>query len=299
MSFFDRQGIPKELLEVEGIEEYSEDECSSESASNSSGDESPDTSSECDIESDVEDDTEVDSEDNSEDDIDEELERDITVLIDYSLISLNGNTSTSFTMHRLVQLTVRIWLKANGQDERWKRFFIQKLNLIFPTGGEYEYWDTCRSLFPHVKAAALNRPKSEDAILRLAALLQNGSLFALNCCNVLSAQEMASISRNQRLKILGAEAEDTMMSTWILARAYQDRGKWEEAEQLGLQLLEMTKAKLDVDHSTTLLLATRLAMIYRDQGRLEESEQLEMQVFETRKLKLGTDHPDTLIIQTH
>jgi hypothetical protein len=32
-----------------------------------------------------------------------------------------------FTMHRLVQLTVRTWLKTYGQEEEWKERFIENL----------------------------------------------------------------------------------------------------------------------------------------------------------------------------
>ena len=40
-------------------------------------------------------------------------------------------------MHRLVQLTTRVWLKTYGQIEQWKERFINNLYYKFPTG-EYK-----------------------------------------------------------------------------------------------------------------------------------------------------------------
>ncbi|KAF7515022.1 hypothetical protein PCG10_004064, partial [Penicillium crustosum] len=71
-------------------------------------------------------------------------------------------------------------------------------------------------------------------------------------------------------------------------------GRWEEAEQLQVQVMETSKTKLGVDHPSTLTSMANLASTYSNQGRWEEAEQLEIQVMETRKTKLGVDHPDTL-----
>jgi hypothetical protein len=43
---------------------------------------------------------------------------------------------------------------------------------------------------------------------------------------------MAAMSRKQRMKIGGAEDEDTLDSTAILVVTYQREGRWEEAELL-------------------------------------------------------------------
>ncbi|KAJ5540812.1 hypothetical protein N7494_005888 [Penicillium frequentans] len=50
----------------------------------------------------------------SSSDADQRFKDDITTLCDYSLISI-GEHTTVLTIHRLVQLTVRVWLKTHDQ----------------------------------------------------------------------------------------------------------------------------------------------------------------------------------------
>ncbi|KAJ5202881.1 hypothetical protein N7449_004960 [Penicillium cf. viridicatum] len=272
MSFFDRQGIPEDLLRVQGMEENH--------GTSGSPEEIVDRSSEEDTDS------------SSEDDLDDDFENDINTLKDYSFIAIS-ESSMMFTMHRLVQLTVRTWLKAYGQDEERKERFIRNLHAEFPTG-EYENWERCRSLFPHVKSAISNRPKSTDSLRNWAGLLYRGAWYAQECGNMSDSREMAYMSRKERMKISGAEDEDTLNSTAMLAEAYRLEGRWEEAEKLEVQVVETRKTKLGVDHPSTLSGMANLASTYSNQGRWEEAEQLEVQVMETSKTKLGVDHPDTL-----
>ncbi|KAJ6012580.1 hypothetical protein N7522_002935 [Penicillium canescens] len=62
--------------------------------------------------------------------------------------------------------------------------------------------------------------------------------------NIAYARGMASKSKKQRVKLLGAENEEALMSTAMLARAYSLEGRWEEAEQLQVLVMEASKAKL-------------------------------------------------------
>src|SRR4051812_789534 len=123
MSFFDWQGIPEDLLRVQDIDKNQEHFDFPQDVGNRSSDEDTDCS--------------------SEPDVDDGFESDIAILRDYSFIS-SGEDSMVFTMHRLVQLTVRAWLKTYGQEEEWKERFIKNLYGEFPTG-QYENWERCRS----------------------------------------------------------------------------------------------------------------------------------------------------------
>ncbi|KAJ5493775.1 hypothetical protein N7463_009862 [Penicillium fimorum] len=272
MSFFDRQGIPEELLRVQSIDENHGASGSPKEIVDSSSEEDTDSS--------------------SEDDLDDDFETDINTLKDYSFIAIS-ESSMIFTMHRLVQLTVRTWLKTHGQDEERKERFISNLYAKFPTG-EYGNWERCRSLFPHVKSAISNRPKSTDSRQNWATLLYRGAWYAGAYGNISDSREMAYLSRKERMKINGAEDEKTLDSTAILAQGFRLEGRWKEAEQLEVQVMETRMTKLGVDHPSTLTSMANLASTYRNQGRWEEAEQLEVQVMETRMTKLGVDHPSTL-----
>ena len=52
-------------------------------------------------------------------------------------------------------------------------------------------------------------------------------------------------------KLLGAEHPDTLLSMGNLASTYSNQGKWNEAEQLEVQVLDMQKNVLGVEHQTS------------------------------------------------
>ncbi|CAN9326707.1 unnamed protein product, partial [Alternaria alternata] len=74
---------------------------------------------------------------------------------------------------------------------------------------------------------------------------------------------------------------------------YND-GRYEEAEELDVQVLETRKRVLSDEHPHTLTGMANLASTYRNQGRWKEAEELEIQVLQTRKRVLSDEHPHTL-----
>lgn len=266
MSFFDRQGIPESIVRVQPSQDIK-------------------------IPSEIS--YQQDQENGSEFGIDLQFENDIGTLSDYSFISVVEHGKL-FTMHRLVQLTVRTWLKTHGQLEQWKETFINNLYTNFPTG-EYENWAKCRSLFPHVKSAVSQQPESRESLQHWATLLYRGAWYAWQSGKIACVREMASNSRKQRVKLLGAEDNEALDSTAMLATAYWLEGHWEEAEKLQVQVMEIRKTKLGEVHPDTLTSMAELALTYRRQGRWQQAEILEVQLMETRKTKLGEDHPATLM----
>ncbi|CAG8093494.1 unnamed protein product [Penicillium salamii] len=272
MSFFDRQGISEDLLRFH--DKAQNDDSNLQQIA---------------IEYNVE-----DTDSTSESNMDQNFEDDIATLRAFSFISINRD-STVFTMHRLVQLTVRAWLKSkpDGQLERWKEKYITILWQRFPTG-KYENWPQCQPLFPHVKLAMSQRPESYEFLSKWATLLYNGAWYAQTIGHIKELRDMASESRNQRSSMFGLDSEQTLESSVMVAEACRLEGQWEQAEQLQVQVMEAYKTKLGADHPHTLTSIGNLASTFSSQGRLEEAEQLEVQVMETCKAKLGVDHPSTL-----
>lgn len=64
------------------------------------------------------------------------------------------------------------------------------------------------------------------------------------------------------MNLLGAENEEALTSSTMLARAYLLEGRWEEAAQLKVQVLETRKTKLGVDHSSTLISIANLTTTF-------------------------------------
>ncbi|KAF8541462.1 hypothetical protein BDD12DRAFT_829275 [Trichophaea hybrida] len=79
-----------------------------------------------------------------------------------------------------------------------------------------------------------------------------------------------------------------------LASTYSGQGKFGEAEQLEVQVIEVRKRVLGAEHPGTLKSMGNLASTYSGQGKFGEAEQLEVQVIEVGKRVLGSEHPDTL-----
>jgi len=79
-----------------------------------------------------------------------------------------------------------------------------------------------------------------------------------------------------------------------LANLYQGQGRYDEAESLHLQTLELRKRVLGEEHPDTLMSADNLAMIYGAQGRYDEAEPLNLEALEIFKRVLGEEHPHTV-----
>ncbi|KAJ8105580.1 hypothetical protein OPT61_g10088 [Boeremia exigua] len=74
---------------------------------------------------------------------------------------------------------------------------------------------------------------------------------------------------------------------------YHD-GRYKEAEELLIQVVERRKKVFGDEHLKTLNSMSALSVIYQIQGRWEEAKDLEVQVSEIRKRELGNEHYNTL-----
>ncbi len=71
-------------------------------------------------------------------------------------------------------------------------------------------------------------------------------------------------------------------------------GRYKEAEELFVEVMETSKRVLTDEHPDTLRRTANLASTYSDQGRWKEAEELFVQVMQTSKRVLTDEHPDTL-----
>ena len=273
MSFFDRQGIPQDLLRPRTERQEAQTNQTEKAKYNEASDSEDDTS-----QSSVGDD---------------QFEDDIVALRNFCFVSVD-TSGTSFEMHALVQLATRKWLKDNSELEKWKQHFISILCAAFPNG-EYENWAACQALYAHVRAAVEQQPKDESSIAQWATMLHHAAWYAQNIGNTAEAKTLAMKSMEARKKVLGEEHEDTLSTMLIMGLVYRLEGYWEDAAKLLMQVMVTSKTKLRADHPYMLSSMANLASTYRDQGRWKDAEELEVRVMETRKMKLGADHPDTLI----
>ena len=77
-----------------------------------------------------------------------------------------------------------------------------------------------------------------------------------------------------------------------LASTYLKQGRWNEAEQLQVQVTNIMKKLLGEEHPHTFSSMGNLADTYSNQGRWNEAEQLQVQVMNIGKKLLGEKHPE-------
>ncbi|KAF2467718.1 uncharacterized protein BDR25DRAFT_233833, partial [Lindgomyces ingoldianus] len=199
------------------------------------------------------------------------FEDDIVMLQEFSFISL-AITTDAFEMHSLVQLATRRWLESQGQLERWKQQCIANLCAEFPPGW-YENWARCQALFPHATAVVKQRPRNNESLQKWALLLYNAAWYAWQKGSAGEAEMMSTLSTEVRASLLGRNNARTLSSMEMVGLARNLGGRWKEAEELFVQVMETRKRVLGEEHPDTLTSMANLA---------------------STKRVLGEEHPDTL-----
>ncbi|KAL8636885.1 MAG: hypothetical protein Q9228_005779 [Teloschistes exilis] len=105
---------------------------------------------------------------------------------------------------------------------------------------------------------------------------------------------LSHIIMNQRCSSLSSVIPKEEEGIAEFALAFSEAGRWKEAEELEVRVMQTRKRVLGEEHPDTLTSMANLASTYWNQGRWKEAEELEVRVMQTRKRVLGEEHPDTL-----
>ncbi|MCJ1441536.1 MAG: hypothetical protein MMC23_002025 [Stictis urceolatum] len=155
---------------------------------------------------------------------------------------------------------------GSTQGWRWVQRLIEEYKITF---GHLQVWQSrLFSLMQHMAPAASSNPR-----------------YFL---------EITARKRMADLKNLPKDDKSRLAAMANLASTYQSQGRWKEAEELEVQVMETRKRVLSDEHPDTLTSMANLASTYWNQGRWKEAEELEVQVMETSQRVLGDEHPDTL-----
>jgi hypothetical protein len=90
---------------------------------------------------------------------------------------------------------------------------------------------------------------------------------------------------------LGADHPDTLTSMANLASTLWNQGRWDDAEELEVQVMETRKTKLGADHPDTLTSMANLAFTWKGNGKEIEAVRLMEDCVRIRKRVLGLNHP--------
>ncbi|KAH8734444.1 hypothetical protein BGZ61DRAFT_490401 [Ilyonectria robusta] len=221
-----------------------------------------------------------------------DFEDDLDVLRGYSLV--NTTTKGFCEMHSLVKLCTQVWISSLASKH-------------FPSG-DFETWEQCQTLLPHLQSILKEEPVEESDWLDWSTLLANTSWYMILAQNAL----------RMRTRILGEGDTDTLASMWkeaeelkvkVLGISSRVQGEEDsstlvsmlrEAEELQAKQLGICLRVLGKDHVSNLGRLNEaedmdnLASTYRVQGRLREAEEPGSRAVELQKRVLGEEHPETL-----
>jgi hypothetical protein len=221
-----------------------------------------------------------------------DFEDDIVMLRSFLFIS-DTTSARSWQMHRLVQDAAQFWLCDNGSFAKTFDSFVHHLWASFPTGN-FHNWLVCSTLFPHARSAVEYAPVSQEVLLEWASVMYNSAWYASEQGNFPDALKMATASMEVRAKELGEEDKLMLWSTEMVAGTYRSQGRWREAEELFVKVIETSRTVLRAEHPDTLTSMANLASTYSNQGRWKEAEELFVKVMETSRTVLRAEHPSTL-----
>jgi tetratricopeptide (TPR) repeat protein len=185
----------------------------------------------------------------------------IKVLDRYALIT-SQPADSALDLHHLVHGAIQKRLQAQGRFRQWTERAVTQLLKVFPSN-DHSNRSKWRQLLPHAQCALLHRRTDDN-------------------------------SREQEKEEEKEEEHKRLELARKCAMTLYSDGRFEEAGELEVQVMETSSRALGEDHPDTLSSMANLASTYWNQGRWDKAEKLEVQVMETSKTKLGADHPDTL-----
>ncbi|CAG7917496.1 unnamed protein product [Penicillium olsonii] len=209
----------------------------------------------------------------------------------YSFISEHSGGS-SFSLHRLVHLATRNWMRRNEVFDHWLRKTSQRLDDIFPDD-RHTNQALWRKYLPHalylIESEDFHDIHSEyvDLSSRVGRSLKQDARY--NEARMLFIGCLEACERD-----LGPDHPDTITSVGGLAMVLLRQGKYAEAEAMARRNLMVNEKFWGPEHPKTLNSVHSLAITILSQHRCTEAEPLHRRALEGMEIALGPESPPTL-----
>ena len=221
-----------------------------------------------------------------------EIEESVGPLIGFQLISQEGGGN--YSIHRLVQLSVKSWLSSNGDFNHQAETVVRVLYLRFPSVS-YETWNTCETLVPHVDIASAYDMSTRESLENLSLLMSDLASYFVSRGNWASALEKSSKARRISLDHFEEGLHITRYrAELIMARIYEDFGERKQAEILARSLATAARENYEIDDARTMRAINRLGTALHSCGKYIEAESVLREALQLREKNLGKDHEETL-----
>jgi tetratricopeptide (TPR) repeat protein len=218
----------------------------------------------------------------------------IRILSQFSLIKIDGKSTRTYTMHRLVHQWMQDRLSTSSRSEMALLAAVV-LAQSEDYGESAEDYAHRRALLvhliplsAHLKQAGLTNELSVDAIKRMARVYRKGGKAA--------DAEVLLLQAISRLRKDPSDATDHYIDLLAqLASVLSHLGRLREAETFKREVLAWREKHLGSNDRLTATARHNLAATLHDLGELGQAKELQIQVLDWRKEYLGMDHPDTYV----
>ncbi|KAF7539794.1 hypothetical protein G7054_g1901 [Neopestalotiopsis clavispora] len=196
------------------------------------------------------------------------------------------------TMHSLVHLAVRIWLKENGQANATIEAALKQIVNRFPND-DWENRMIWREYMPHATKilqdmSTIDLKTRHDLNYWVGRCLHADGRYA----HATARLEEACQWCQQHLQ---EDNATRLSSQHVLAWAYLDNGQVKDAIEILEQVVELESSTLAEDHPDRLASQHELARAYHENGQVKDAIGILEQVVEIQLSTLAEDHPDKLM----
>lgn len=209
-----------------------------------------------------------------------EFDNAIEPLLEYSLIT-EAVAAKTFTMHWLVQLATRTWLRQRDELQHWQLKSIMRVIDHFP-GGRSEAIPESDIWLPHARLVVTYLPNVSDPAVRLAQAQLNRRMacLAYHKCDSSSAQRFAQKSSDPCRELLGPSHLWTRDTLFLIAMIHTDMDRLDAAERMAEEILAYETSILGLNHERILDRKAFLAGVYFLQGHHLEAEKLFLEIID-------------------
>ena len=217
-----------------------------------------------------------------------------------SLFSLVNTevSGTRLSLHQLVQLSIRAWLKQENTESYWREQALAAIAARLPSG-EYESWAVCASLSSHVQAVRKFTFNSRSSLISYASVIQRAARYDETQGRYEDACAESAKALEIYESILGLDDVTTLASISSLASATRGRNDFQSAEELHRRAFEGRLHLLGPDHQDTLRSMSDLAYVLGNRGQPQASEDLNRRALAGRERLLGETHLEVLVSKTN
>ncbi len=214
-------------------------------------------------------------------------------LADYSLIKL---TESSFTIHRLVQDSIRLSISEEFLNPLTKSILDIVNNYIpaEPPPDDVQSWHIWKPLESHISVLLTSADKL-DISYPTSHLMSEFGLYLKTLTRFAEAESLYRRTLEIAEKSFGSDHPKLSVRLNNLAVLLKATNRLKEAEPLMRRALEIDEKSFGSEHPDVARDLSNLAILLKDTNRLKEAEPLMRRALEIDEKFFGSEHPNVAI----